>query len=282
MLNQIAFTSYPPHRIPFRDYFMRILAVIVSLLILAWPSIAQAAATPRLVVVVSIDQFPYEYLERMRSGFRPEGIFLRMCDDGANFTNCNHGHAFTKTAPGHSVQLTGAFPNHNGIINNEWFDPAASRGEKPERMYCVDDPDVEIVGVATRDIGRSPKNLLVDTLGDVLKLNRPGTRVFGLSLKDRAAILMSGHAADGAIGWKVVNGSRAPTIARTCPLTCACSMNKMPTRSFWARHGNCFIQPITTRTTTKTTPSSRANCLAPDASSRISCRIKSASPIIRP
>jgi predicted AlkP superfamily pyrophosphatase or phosphodiesterase len=152
---------------------------------------------PRLVVVVSIDQFPYEYLERMRPGFRPDGIFLRMCDAGANFTNCHHGHAFTKTAPGHSVLLTGSFPRRNGIINNEWFDPAVTGGDKPGQMYCVDDPLVRIVGTTARDVGRSPKNLLVETLGDKLKLARPGARVFGISLKDRAAILMAGHAADG-------------------------------------------------------------------------------------
>ena len=134
----------------------------------------------------------------MRRGFRPEGMFLRMCDDGADFTNCHHGHAFTKTAPGHSVQLTGAFPHTNGIINNDWFDPTVTWGKKPGEMYCVADPAVQIVGGVTEDVGRSPKNLLVDTLGDVLKLTRPGSRVFGLSLKDRAAILMSGHAADGA------------------------------------------------------------------------------------
>src|SRR6185437_16359958 len=103
---------------------------LTALLVLGYLHAAQAAEPPRLIVVVSIDQFPYEYLERMRPGFRPEGIFLRMCDDGANFINCRHGHAFTKTAPGHSVQLTGAFPHHNGIINNEWFDPAATKGEK--------------------------------------------------------------------------------------------------------------------------------------------------------
>jgi predicted AlkP superfamily pyrophosphatase or phosphodiesterase len=167
------------------------------LIVVSFTSALSAVEVPRLVVVVSIDQFPAEYLERMRAGFRPEGIFLRMCDDGANFTNCQHGHAFTKTAPGHSVQLTGAFPQHNGIINNDWFDPKVT-GENAGRMYCVDDPATQIVGPNTRGIGRSPKNLLVDTVGDVLKLARPGSRVFGLSLKDRAAILMSGHAADGA------------------------------------------------------------------------------------
>ncbi len=178
---------------------MRILGIAFSvLLVLLLSGLSPAAGPPPLVVVVSIDQFRYEYLERMRSGFRPEGIFLRMCDDGANYTNCHHGHAFTKTAPGHSVQLTGAFPSHNGIINNDWFDPSLPKGKKPGRMYCCDDPAVQIVGPGTHDMGRSPKNLLVDTLGDVLKLTRPGSKVFGLSLKDRAAILMSGHAADGA------------------------------------------------------------------------------------
>jgi predicted AlkP superfamily pyrophosphatase or phosphodiesterase len=178
---------------------MRNASIALAVLFIApWLSLVKAADPLRLVVVVSIDQFPYEYLERMRPGFRPEGIFLKMCDDGANFTNCRHGHAFTKTAPGHSVQLTGAFPHHNGIINNDWFDPNATKSKQPGRMNCVDDPDQQIVGAATDDIGRSPKNLLVDTLGDVLKLNRPGSRVFGLSMKDRAAILMSGHLADGA------------------------------------------------------------------------------------
>ncbi len=167
------------------------------LLTLGCAGYVAAAETLPLVVVVSIDQFPFEYLERMRSGFRSEGIFLRMWLAGANFTNCHHGHAFTKTAPGHSVMLTGAFPSRNGIINNEWFDPAVTWGDKRGQMYCVDDPDVQMVGVTAQNIGRSPKNLLVETLGDKLKLTRPGSRVFGISLKDRAAILMAGHAADG-------------------------------------------------------------------------------------
>ncbi|HWA99775.1 MAG TPA: alkaline phosphatase family protein [Pirellulales bacterium] len=155
-----------------------------------------AADVPKLVVMISIDQFPYEYLERLRPGFSPEGAFLRLCDQGANFTNCHHGHAFTKTGPGHSVFLTGTFPTRNGIIENDWYDPQA-KGGKPGRMYCVDDADVQIVGGPGKDIGKSPKNLLVTTLGDTLKLVRPESRVFAVALKDRAGILMAGHAADG-------------------------------------------------------------------------------------
>lgn len=47
--------------------------------------------------------------------------------------------------------------------------------------------------------GASPHNLLSDTLGDELKLATGGkARVFAISLKDRAAVLPGGFAADGA------------------------------------------------------------------------------------
>lgn len=77
------------------------------------------AATPRLVVVVSIDQFPAEYLDRYQGLFHADGMFLRFLKRGASFPNCHHGHAFTKTGPGHSVLLSGAFPGTTGIVDND-------------------------------------------------------------------------------------------------------------------------------------------------------------------
>ena len=109
-----------------RYFFAALFAAAFSIL----PVPASAAEPPRLVVVVSIDQFPYEYLERMRPGFRPEGIFLRMCDDGANFTNCQHGHAFTITAPGHSVQLTGGLPKPQRHHQQRMVRPGRDRGRQ--------------------------------------------------------------------------------------------------------------------------------------------------------
>ncbi len=176
---------------------MRLLVSFVSsmgLIILA--SGESVAAKPKLVVMISIDQFPYEYLERMRSGFSPNGAFLRLCDDGANYINCHHGQAVTKTGPGHSVFMTGTFPSGTGIVDNDWFDPD-SKGPKKDRMYCVDDADCQIVGGPHTELGKSPKNLLASTLGDVLKLADPKARVFAIALKDRAGILMAGHSADG-------------------------------------------------------------------------------------
>src|SRR4029453_183118 len=151
------------------------------------------ADRPKLVVVISVDQFAQDYLIRFADNFSPDGAFRRVEKEGVRFTQCHHQHAFTITAPGHSVQLTGAYSNTNGIVGNNWFDRASGKD-----IYCCDDASVQPVGLSTSK-PMSPHNLLVETVGDVLKLasgNR--SKVFGVAVKDRAAILMTGHNADAA------------------------------------------------------------------------------------
>ncbi len=164
----------------------------------------RAAAPPDLVVVISLDQFRHDYLERFRPFFSPGGFNL-LLEHGANFADCHFQHSITKTAPGHAVMLTGVHANLNGIIANDWID----RGSF-ERVSCVGDPAEQIVGLPPPTaarlpgyldpyLGRSPRNLLVTTVGDTLKLDRGGRpKVIGISNKDRAAILMSGKLADAA------------------------------------------------------------------------------------
>jgi hypothetical protein len=164
-------------------------------------------AHPKLVVVIVIDQFRGDYLERYRDQFA-EGGFRLFLDHGANFTDCNYDYANTRTAPGHATLFSGAYSNGHGIIGNEWWDP-----KKKKMVTSVEDDDTKLVGIArgqTRDdqtkedqnkakTGASPHNLLADTLGDELKLATQGqSRVFSLSLKDRAAVLPGGFSADAA------------------------------------------------------------------------------------
>ena len=152
-----------------------------------------AAGPPKLVVVISVDQLAQDYLTRFADNFSPDGAFRRVEKEGAWFTQCHHQHAYTITAPGHSVQLTGAYPNTNGIVGNNWFDRASGKD-----FYCCDDPSVQPVGLPTSK-PMSPHNLLVETVGDVLKLTTANrSKVFGVAVKDRAAILMTGHNADAA------------------------------------------------------------------------------------
>jgi hypothetical protein len=154
-------------------------------------------AHPKLVVVIVIDQFRGDYLERYRDQFG-EGGFRLFLDHGANYTDCNYDYANTRTAPGHATLFTGAYSNGHGIMANEWWDP-----QKKKMVTSVEDDDARLVGMATDQTkdkaGASPRNLLADTLGDELKLATQGqARVFAVSLKDRAAVLPGGYAADAA------------------------------------------------------------------------------------
>src|SRR3979490_3019555 len=170
----------------------------VVLVLLAWIPAARAAAysaRPKLVVVLVIDQFRGDYLERYRDQFG-DGGFRVFIDRGADFTDCNYDYANTRTAPGHATLFTGSYTSGHGIVANEWWDP-----QKKKRVTSVEDDTTKLVGAGAgkNGPGASPHNLMSDTLGDELKLATGGkARVFAISLKDRAAVLPAGFAGDGA------------------------------------------------------------------------------------
>jgi len=172
--------------------------VLLAVMIFVWPAAADASAYnahPKLVVVIVIDQFRGDYLERYHDVFG-EGGFRIFTDRGAYFTDCNYDYANTRTAPGHATLFTGSYTSGHGILANEWWDP-----EQKKRVTSVEDRAFTLVGVNQLKpaTGASPHNLMSDTLGDELKLATGGkARVFSISLKDRAAVLPGGFAADGA------------------------------------------------------------------------------------
>jgi predicted AlkP superfamily pyrophosphatase or phosphodiesterase len=176
----------------------RLSAGLLACVLLCYPlgPLASASAYnghPKLVVVIVIDQFRGDYLERYRDQFG-EGGFRLLLDRGAYFTDCNYEYANTRTAPGHATLLTGAYSNGHGIAANEWWDP-----QKKRMVTSVEDDSTHLVGIGGDVKGASPHNLQASTLGDELKLATEGrSRVFGIALKDRAAILPAGHAGDAA------------------------------------------------------------------------------------
>ena len=143
---------------------------------------------PRLIVVVVIDQFRGDYLERGHDEFGPGGFRL-FTDKGAWFTNCNYQYANPRTAPGHATLFTGAYSNGHGIGNNEWWDAT-----RKKVVTSVEDDTTQIVGVSNQQVGASPHNLLADTIGDEVRLATDGkSRVFSISLKDRSSVLPAGY-----------------------------------------------------------------------------------------
>ncbi len=180
------------------------LTCLLSLLAsLPAPAFASAYnAHPKLIVVIVIDQFRGDYLERYRDQFG-DGGFRLFLDHGAYFPDCNYNYANTRTAPGHSTLFTGAYSNGHGLFANEYWDFKNKR-----EVPFVEDDKTRLVGAAGEKAGASPHNLMADTLGDELKLATQGrSRVFGVSLKDRAAVLPAGYAGDAAYWIEAKSGA---------------------------------------------------------------------------
>ncbi len=175
---------------------LRFLLVALALLCSIPGAFASAYnAHPKLVVVIVIDQFRGDYLERYRDQFG-DGGFRVFLERGAYFTDCNYDYANTRTAPGHATLFTGSYTSGHGIVANDWWDP-----QKKKRVTSVEDDTTKLVGTGAGKTGpgASPHNLLSDTLGDELKLATGGkARVFAISLKDRAAVLPAGFSGDAA------------------------------------------------------------------------------------
>jgi predicted AlkP superfamily pyrophosphatase or phosphodiesterase len=151
------------------------------------PPAPVTGGTPRLVVVFIVDGLPERQAVDYRDQLSPDG-FERFFTRGAWFTNAYYGYSHTVTGPGHATVLTGAYPHRTGIISNEWIDPATG-----EAQYCAGDPAATYVGRKSSKLdGTSPKNLRVESLGDVLKARDPRSRVIAISAKDRGAILPAG------------------------------------------------------------------------------------------
>lgn len=165
-----------------------------------------APSPPRLIVAISVDQFSAALFDQYRGRFA-DGL-KRLADEGVVFPNGYQSHAATETCPGHSTMLTGRHPADTGIIANNWYDRGTGTS-----VYCVFDPDHPVPGRDNQP--RGPANLKVSTLGEWLKQANPQSRVFGVSGKDRAAIMMTGHGPDGVFWWDDENGFNTSVPAGT-------------------------------------------------------------------
>ncbi len=163
--------------------FSTLLKVCLCAASLLWLPYSLEAGMPKLIVVVSYDQLRGDRLEFFKEDLGRKG-FARVRAEGVAFDSCVYKHAVNLTAPGHSVLLTGTDPYQHGIVGNDYFD------RKEGKMVH-----------ATEDTGgvRSPRNLLAPTIGQLLKTASPKSKVFGMAIKDRAAILMTGLKANCAL-----------------------------------------------------------------------------------
>lgn len=170
---------------------------------------------PKLVVGIVVDQMRHDYIYRYWNKFG-NGGFKKIVGEGFFFKNAHYNYVPTYTGPGHASIYTGTSPATHGIIANDWFVK-----ETGKMTYCTDDDNVKTVGSDSKAGLMSPKNLLVTTIGDELKLaTNQASKVFAISLKDRSSILPAGHSANGAFWF---DGSVGKFISSTH------YMNQLPT-----------------------------------------------------
>lgn len=156
---------------------------------------------PKLVVGIVVDQMRQEYLYRYAPKFG-EGGFKRLMNDGFMLSNAHYNYVPTYTGPGHASIYTGATPSIHGIIGNDWFDKQLNK-----MVNCVEDEKQKIVGSNTGNGDVSPWRMLSTTITDELELaTQRRARVIGISIKDRGAVLPSGHTPDGAYWYDVITG----------------------------------------------------------------------------
>jgi predicted AlkP superfamily pyrophosphatase or phosphodiesterase len=181
-----------------------ITAAILVVLLLSATTSARPAERPRLILQITVDQLrgdmPTRYYDRLG-----DGGFRALYEKGTVYMNAHYQHSNTETIVGHCVLATGAFPSTSGMVANVWFDR-----ETGDLAYTIEDPRYELLtpgaGVdreteidptqkTAKTTGRSPANILTTTLSDELAVHFGGrSKIFGVSVKDRGAVSLAGHA----------------------------------------------------------------------------------------
>ena len=158
--------------------------------LLCFSSVFAHASAPRLIVQIVVDQLRGDLLTQYQNDFGTDG-FNYLLNHAINYENAHHPHALSVTCVGHATISTGSTPAMHGIIANDWYDPQTKK-----LVYCTEDPQSPLLANVrgkNTGTGQSPKNIMASTFSDELMLAERG-RSFGVSLKDRSAITLGGHA----------------------------------------------------------------------------------------
>ncbi len=156
---------------------------------------------PKLIVGIVVDQMRLDYIYRFENKFTDNG-FKELIKNGFFGKNTHYNYVPTYTGPGHASIFSGTTPSVHGIIGNDWFVKSLRK-----EINCVSDSLVSVVG-AEGEESSSPVNLLSSNFADELKIGSQGrSKVVGVSIKNRGAILPAGHFPDGAYWFDPNSGN---------------------------------------------------------------------------
>jgi predicted AlkP superfamily pyrophosphatase or phosphodiesterase len=174
----------------------RVFSIVLSLFVFisSFAQTGEHLQRPKLVVGITVDQMRWDYLYRYYERYAPNGGFKRLLNQGFSCENTFIPYQPTVTAPGHTTIYTGSVPAIHGITGNLWWDE-----DQKKEVYCTEDKTVTTVGSTTAAGLMSPRNMLVTTICDELRLaTNFQSKVIGVAIKDRGGILPAGHTANAA------------------------------------------------------------------------------------
>lgn len=158
---------------------------------------------PQLVVEIMIDQLRSDYIELLQNHFGENG-FKRLTDNGACFENVDFNIDNVDVVSSTAMLLTGTYPRINGLSGEQVYDIQKRIYKK---ILC--DPDK--LGNFTSE-NLSPKALKVSTISDELKISGGGLGyVYSIAPDAQQAIIMAGHAGNGAFWINDLNGKWSAT-----------------------------------------------------------------------
>ncbi|MFO7573775.1 MAG: alkaline phosphatase family protein [Bacteroidales bacterium] len=169
----------------------------LTLLVFFFPQLTGQGAylppdKPRLIVGIVVEQLRYDQIERFRDRFGDNGI-KRLINEGSYFKNASFEYMLTQSSPGHATISTGAEPSQHGIPSDNWYVPL-----RDELISSTRDARVNPVGGSFESGLHSPANLQASTFSDELKMStNQQSKVFGVGINENAAIISTGHSADG-------------------------------------------------------------------------------------
>lgn len=146
--------------------------------------------TPKLVVMLTIDQLRTDYMEAFSPLYGEKG-FKRLLKEGKVFYQTDFSFEEVDRSSATASIHTGTTPSLHGIISQQWMNHSTLRP-----IHCVDDHN--FMGNYT-DENSSPSQLLTSNLADELKIaTRNKGLVYTIAPSRDVAILSAGHTANGA------------------------------------------------------------------------------------
>ncbi len=187
----------------YSSLFIAVISLVMAGLFLTTSAVS-AGEKPKLVLQITVDALRGDLPDRYNNVLG-EGGFRYLMEKGIHYRNAHYQHANTETIVGHVSLATGTVPAAHGMVGNVWFDR-----EQGRLVYNIEDPEYRLLTPgadvdkkteidptqrAANVDGRSPNNILTSTLSDELAVHFAGqSKIFAVSVKDRGAVSLAGHA----------------------------------------------------------------------------------------